>query len=151
MAIEYRLTLEGAIPLDQMAEYVMLNPTDRAVPAEMPGLLSADLRDRQSFTLIVRHGRDGYYEADDDGSDWAWELDVYVNLTFRMAKEGDAETGVRNMLEAVSRLLAGRPEDAALILNGDVLLLTRSSGVLRKHRRELWWNRYGFVNDVIPD
>ena len=50
----------------------------------------------------------------------------------------------------MARVLEGRPEDAALLLNGDVLLLTRVDGVLRKHNRATWWDHYGFVNDVLP-
>ncbi|MGI5211788.1 SitI3 family protein [Plantactinospora sp. CA-290183] len=149
MAVEYRLTMAGKIPLDQVAESMMPDPTNRPTPTDKPGLLSADLLDRQGFTLIVRHGRNGYYEADDNGTIWEWEPDIYVNVTFRMAKEGDVDAGVRNMLTAVSRLLTSHTEDAALILNGDALLLTRFGDTLRKHSRTVWWDHYDFVDDVI--
>ncbi|MGI5211806.1 SitI3 family protein [Plantactinospora sp. CA-290183] len=150
MAIEYRLTMAGDIPLDQIAESAMPDPTDRPTPAEKQGLLSADLLDQRGFILAVRHGRNGYYEADDNGASWEWEPDTYLNVTFRMAKEGDVNAGVRNMLNAVSRLLISHTADAALILNGDALLLTRLAGTLRKHSRALWWDHHGFVNEIVP-
>ncbi|MEO3745074.1 SitI3 family protein [Plantactinospora sp. B5E13] len=150
MAIEYRLTLAGKIPLDQLVECAVPDPAERPTPTETPGLLTADLHDQQGFTLIVRPGQNGYYEAeDDDATTWAWEPDSYVNVTFRMAKESPVEKGISNMLAVVSRVLTCRREDAALILNGDVLLLTRFDGVLRKHRRALWWDHYGFTDNVL--
>jgi hypothetical protein len=150
MAIEYRLTMAGDIPVEQLAECAVPDLAERPAPTEAPHLLTVDLYDRCGFALIVRSGSNGYYEAeDDDGSSWEWEPDTYVNATFRMAKEEHIDKGIPNMLMVVARLLAGRTEDSALILNGDVLLLTRIDGVIRKHRRALWWDHYG-INDVIP-
>jgi hypothetical protein len=54
------------------------------------------------------------------------------------------------MLTIVARVLEGRSEDAALLLNGDVLLLTRVGGALRKHNRAELWDHYGFANDIVP-
>jgi hypothetical protein len=52
------------------------------------------------------------------------------------------DKGIPNMMAAVARVLAGRPEDAALTQNGNWLLLTRVGGTVRKHR-PTWWNHYG--------
>jgi hypothetical protein len=54
------------------------------------------------------------------------------------------------MLTIVARVLEGRSEDVALLINGGALLLTRVGGVLRKHNRATWWDHYGFVNDILP-
>ena len=45
--------------------------------------------------------------------------------------------------------LQGRSEDAALVLNGEVLL-TGTNGVLRKHHRATWWDHYSFANEIVP-
>lgn len=149
MALEYRLTLAGDIPIKQIVEHAALDPVERPTPTETPNLFTADLYDKRGFTLIIRFGRNGYYEADDDGTTWEWEPDTYVNLTFRMSKEDHIDKGIPNMLATVARLLAGRTEDAALILNSDVLLLTRVDGTIRKHR-QAWWDNYG-VSNLIPE
>ena len=152
MAVEYRLAIAGDIPLDRVVEHAVPGVVGRPLPAEAAGRLSVDLSDRLGFTLIARSGRDGYYEAEDDGgSRWEWEPSTYVNVTFRMAKQDDVDTGVRSMIAAVSRVLTRQTEDATLILNSEVLLLTRFTGSLRKHHRALWWDHYGFVDDILPD
>jgi hypothetical protein len=56
----------------------------------------------------------------------------------------------RSQLEAVNRLLATGSEDAALTLNGELLLLIRVDGVVRKHNRARWWDHYAFANRIIP-
>ena len=53
------------------------------------------------------------------------------------------------MLEMVSRLLATGAEDAALIMDGNYLLLTRFGGVVRKPRRS-WWDHYDYADKIIP-
>jgi hypothetical protein len=37
-----------------------------------------------------------------------------------------------------------------LVLNGEVLLLRRTYGVLQKHHRATWWDHYGNVNEIVP-
>lgn len=54
------------------------------------------------------------------------------------------------MLTAVQRVLETGPEDAVLVLNGDVLLLARFGGVLTKHRRDTWWGHHAGATDVVP-
>jgi hypothetical protein len=150
MGVEYRLTLAGDIPAEQVAECAVPDPAER--PQWWEGrLLSADLYERRGFGLSVRAGRGGYYEArDDNDAVWEWEPESYVNVTFSMGKDDRVEERTTNMLTIVARVLEGRSEDAALLLNGDVLLLTRVGGVLRKHNRATWWDHYGFVNDILP-
>ena len=46
------------------------------------------------------------------------------------------------MLTVVRRVLDTGNEDAALIFNGDILLFTRFSDGLIKHRRDGWWTSY---------
>ncbi|MGC4810431.1 SitI3 family protein [Micromonospora sp. DT228] len=55
-----------------------------------------------------------------------WEPDV--NIVFHMLKDDTSGRAVPDMVAAVDRLLASRPEDAALTLNGNWLLLTRVAG-----------------------
>jgi hypothetical protein len=151
MGVEYRLTLAGDIPAEQVAECAVPDPAERPQPWE-GRLLAADLYEQRGFGLSVRAGRGGScYEArDDDGARWEWEPDAYVDVTFSMGKDDRVEESTTNMLTIVARVLEGRSEDAALLLNGGVLLLTRVGGVLRKHNRATWWDHYGFVNDIVP-
>ncbi len=48
----------------------------------------------------------------------------------------------------VARVRAGRAEGAALVLNGNWLLLTRTIGTLSTHQPE-WWDTYGTRN-LLP-
>ncbi|MEV5819076.1 SitI3 family protein [Micromonospora harpali] len=40
----------------------------------------------------------------------------------------------------MARILVGRVEDAALTLNGDVLMLTRVAGSIQKHNTDGWYD-----------
>ncbi|WP_460808628.1 hypothetical protein [Micromonospora zhanjiangensis] len=72
-------------------------------------------------------GENGYYDADGgDGSQWEWEPGDYVDVNFGMQK-------------------FFRTEDAALVLNGNHLLLTRVNGVVSKHNLS-WWENYGLAD-----
>jgi hypothetical protein len=68
-----------------------------------------------------------------------------------MDKEADVEWAVVNMLTVVWRALETGSEDAALVLNGDLLVLTRLDGVLVKHHRDGWWASYPAANAVFAD
>ncbi len=57
-----------------------------------------------------------------------------------MRKDTLVEKGKPHMLATVARILAGRAEDAALTLNGDVLMLTRVAGTLQKHNTDGWYD-----------
>ncbi|MFD1324587.1 SitI3 family protein [Micromonospora sonneratiae] len=141
MAIEYHLTLAGDIPLEQVAALAAPEAIEAPAPPGYPRLLSADLEESRGYTVSITSGSHGYYEAqDDDGSQWEWEPEAYVDATFRMSKNDLSRYGVPNMIAAVARVLAGRTEDAALTLNGDWLLLTRFGGELRKHNVATWYD-----------
>lgn len=153
MAVDYRLTLAGHIPAAEVAECAVPDVAERPRSTDSPDRLSIGLYEERGFWLSVRAGRDGYYEAEEDsGTSWEWEPDEYVNVTFSMDKNPDilVDKGTPNMLRIVGRVLECRSEDAALILNGNWLLLTRFNGVLRKHNRVRWWNHYDFANEILP-
>jgi hypothetical protein len=115
----------------------------RGQPAE----LGADLG---RCARLDAFGLGGIFQATLGGSTWEWEPDSYVNVTFSMGKDDQVDKGTPNMLTIVARVLDCRSEDAALILNGNVLLLTRVNGVLHKHNRATWWNHYDFANQILP-
>ena len=148
MAIDYRLTLAGDMPLEQVAELAAPEGVEESALPGYPRLLGADLKNTSGYTISIYGGSNGYYDAeDDDGSQWEWEPDAYVNIVFHMPKDDPSDRATHDMVAAVARVLAGRPEDAALVLNGNWLLLTRVAGALRKHR-PAWWDTYG-LNDVL--
>ncbi len=147
MSTEYRLVVNGDTPVEQIAERAFPDPVE--CPTGTPPLLAADLYERRGFDVTVRAGHDGYLETESDNGVWEWEPRSYVAVTFRVEKNADPGRAIVNMLTVVGRLLDTGQEDAALILNGDYLLLTRFGGVLVKHRRAAWWENYADVNDVI--
>jgi hypothetical protein len=141
VAIEYRLTLAADIPLEQVAALAAPNATESSSPAGNR-LLSADLIDECGYSVSITSGSHGYYDAEDDGgAAWEWEPDRYVDVNFRMSKNDPTDRGTPNMASAVARILAGRPEDAALVLNGNYLLLTRVNGAVRKHNLTTWYDK----------
>lgn len=151
MAIEYRLTLEGDIPLEQVAALAVPEADEVLQLPGSPRVLTADLNERLGYLVTIFPGRDGYYDAEDDnGGLWEWEPEVYVNVMFHMRKNEQSNRGTLNMVAAVARILDGRPEDAALVLNGNWLLLIRVGGLVRKCRSAAWWSHYG-VNDLIRE
>jgi hypothetical protein len=78
-----------------------------------------------------------------------WKPAPFVAVTFRLHSAADSHWAVLTMLPIVRRLLDSGPEDAALLLNGDVLLLTRFGDGVVKHR-STWWNHYTGANDQLP-
>ena len=149
MATEYRLTLAGSTPAEQVAERALPDPVDR--PTGTPHLLAADLYDRYGFEVTVRAGENGYYDAESDNGMWEWEPAAYVAVTFRLEANADSDRALVAMVLAVRRVLQTGPEDVALVLNGNWLLLTRCDGVVVKHRRDKWWGTYAAANDLIRD
>lgn len=147
MATEYRLTLAGNTPVEQVAQRALPDPEDR--PTGIPPLLAADLYDRYGFEVTVRAAANGYFDAESDNGMWEWEPAAYVAVTFRMEQNADSDRALVNMLLTVRRVLRTGPEDAALVLNGNWLLLTRLGGVLVRHRRDKWWDTYAAANDLI--
>jgi hypothetical protein len=144
------LTLAADSPVVQVAERTAPDPKERPAEDGTGGVLSVDLQNHRGFTLTMRSGRRGHYEADGDEGLWEWEPANYVTAGFRIDKE-QIEKGTENMLGVVARLLDSGSEDAALFLNSDTLLLTRLDGVVRKHGRPSWWSNYPFANEIVPD
>ncbi|GAB3138448.1 hypothetical protein GCM10027290_05830 [Micromonospora sonneratiae] len=76
---------------------------------------------------------------------WEWEPERCVNVDFAMRADDLLDKGIPNMVAAVARILAGRGADAALVQNGNYLLLIHTGGELREHRTT-WWDHYGVGN-----
>ncbi|GAB7052849.1 SitI3 family protein [Catenuloplanes indicus] len=150
MGIEYRLTLAGAVPADEVAMRAMPEVADR--PVGSPALLSADLYDSHGFFFTIVPRKRGSVAAEADDGMWTWDLSENVMVSFDMDKFDEAEQGERAlaaMLVVVGRVLGSGDEDAALTLNGDVLLLTRLGGVTAKHSRAAWWEHHAAIGDII--
>ncbi|RAO14985.1 SitI3 family protein [Micromonospora zamorensis] len=140
MAVEYRLTLAGDIPLEQVAELAAPGAVETST-ASGGRMLSADLNDDCGYVVDITGGRHGYCSAeDDDGALWEWEPETYVDVSFYMRKDTLVDKGKPHMLATVARILTGRAEDAALTLNGDVLMLTRIAGTIQKHNTDGWYD-----------
>ncbi|WKU02997.1 SitI3 family protein [Micromonospora sp. HUAS LYJ1] len=106
MAIEFRLTLAGDIPLDQVAEIAAPEATEKPVPPGYSQLFSADLYEQCGYAVSITGGSHGYYDAEaDDGSRWEWEPGTYVNVGFRMRADDMGDKGIPNMLATVARVL----------------------------------------------
>ncbi|GAB3816675.1 SitI3 family protein [Micromonospora zhanjiangensis] len=139
MAVEYRLTLAGDIPLEQVAQLAAPAAVETTT-ASGGRMLSADLNDERGYVIDITAGRHGYYCAEDDaGSLWQWEPETYVDVTFYMRKDTLIDTGKPHMLATVASILTARTEDAALTLNGDTLMLTRVDGITQKHNADGWY------------
>ncbi|RLK09786.1 hypothetical protein DER29_6348 [Micromonospora sp. M71_S20] len=142
MAVEFRLILAGDPSVHAIAALTATDPSEKPQPTSNPRLFTARLYDQRGYAVTIRSGTHGYYEAETDGdSCWEWEPETYVNVTFSMGADDLADKGIPNMVAAVARVLAGRDEDAALIQDGNYLLLTRTDGVIRTHRTS-WWDHY---------
>ncbi|WP_433349666.1 SitI3 family protein [Micromonospora sp. CA-111912] len=142
MGIEFRLILAGDPPVDEIAALTAAEPGEKPQPTTNPRLFTARLYDQRGYAITVRSGTHGYYEAETDGGTrWEWKPETYVNVTFSMRADDLADKAIPNMVTTVARVLAGRDEDAALIQDGNHLLLTRTNGVVRTHRTS-WWNHY---------
>ncbi|MEV6850467.1 SitI3 family protein [Actinoplanes sp. NPDC051411] len=149
MAIEYGLTLAGDTTAEQVAVRALPVPVQR--PPEIAPVLSADLRESHGFTVTLLATKHGYVEAESDDGLFEWEPESYVAVGFRIDKDADREWAIVNMLTIVWRVLATGDEDASLVLNGDLLVLSRLGGVLVKHHRDDWWASYPASNAVFPD
>ena len=143
MAVEFRLVLAGDPPVAEVAALTAAGPREVPHPTSNAALFSARLYDQRGYALTVRTGTDGYWEAEADGeARWEWEQPAtYVSVTFSMRADDIAEKGIPNMVAAVKRVLTGSDEDAALVQDGNYLLLTRTDGVIRTHRPD-WWHHY---------
>ncbi|WP_434740416.1 SitI3 family protein [Micromonospora sp. SH-82] len=141
MGIEFRLILAGDISIRRVAELVAPDAVeDQTASGDL--MLSSGIDDTLGYGIDILSGQRGYFDAeDDDGSVWVWEPDSFLQVDYVMRKDVIAERGVPAMLRSVSELLDRQPEDAALVLNANYLLLTRVDGVLRRHRPS-WWQHH---------
>jgi hypothetical protein len=154
MSLEYRLTLAGTVPMDEVAARAFPDPADRPVPSPSGKTLAINLDDRYGFTVSVLVDEDGLYGAPPKGGDdfeyWEWEPGAAVDLTISMTWGGDRfPAALRSAVTAIARVLASGTEDAAIMLSGDLVLLTRVNGVVTKYDRS-WWEHYPWANDLIP-
>ncbi|MEU8300886.1 SitI3 family protein [Micromonospora sp. NPDC048909] len=147
MSIDYELTLAGDVPLERVAELIAPGAVELWSPAGNR-LLSTGPDDEYGYGVSITSGSDGYYEAEDGGTQWYWEPKRYVDITFHMDKETLAERGRPSMLRAVAKILNNRDEDAALVLNSNWLLLTRLGGRLRKHNAADWYDEA--YDEILP-
>ncbi|MFI7438039.1 SitI3 family protein [Micromonospora haikouensis] len=150
MSIDYRLTLDGEVPLPDLAARAFPDPADLARFEPYLATLGAEMSEQRGFAITLLTGRNGYLDAEGDDGPWEWEPERYTDLGFRMDKFGPPDRGTRNMVAAVDRVLRSGAENAALVLNGEVLVLTRFGGQLRKHNRERWWSYYPGAEASIP-
>ena len=140
MALDYALTIAGTIPLQQILE--------RAFPtgAERPGVehqgkvwIAKDLFERHGFDMRWRNATNGYHSVDMNGQTWTWEPKEYTRVSFRLNKSFDRKRALATVQKVVSRLLASGTEDMALLFNGEVLLVLRMSGDLRRYGAAREW------------
>lgn len=148
MALEYRLTLAGETPVNQVAERAFPEAGER--PTGTAPRLAVDHKERYGFDVTIVAGRDGYLDLETDDGSWEWEPESYVRVGFRLDKFADARWAVTNVLAVVRRVLDTGREDATFDFNGDILLFDRRNGELTKHRHDTWWERYSSGNQLIP-
>ena len=140
MALECSLIVSGSLSPRDLVDRAF--PDQAARPDfEISGpVWSADLRERLGFVLRLRQGEQGYFEAESGDEVWTWEPDRYLNLGFAFDKEADRGASRREMLAIVARVLATGGENAALILNGDTVLLRREGGELTRLPAGGFWD-----------
>ena len=148
MSIDYRLTLAGPTPVEQVAARAFTEPAERPT-GTVPRLFAA-LQEEYGFDVTVYAGKDGYLDAASDNGQWEWEPEAYVSVTFTLDKSADRDRAVENLSAVVRRILITGAEDAAFDLNGDILLFTRFDGALVKHNRDSWWSRHAAADQLIP-
>jgi hypothetical protein len=148
MALEYRLTLAGTTPVNQIAERALPEPDDR--PTGTAPLLSSDLQEKYGFDVIIRSGQHDYVELESDDGMWVWEPATYVSVAFRFDKEADLTASVLAMLAVVRRVLDTGPEDCALGLNDNVLVLARFDGRVTRRNQDNWWSFYPAADQLFP-
>ncbi|MFF5076274.1 SitI3 family protein [Actinoplanes sp. NPDC000266] len=147
MALEYRLTLAGDTPVNQVAARAFPEADER--PTGVAPLLARDHLEKYGFGVSILAGRHGYLDLQTDDGSWEWEPDSYVRVSFRMDKFADSRDTVTKVLIVVRRLLETGTEDATFDFNGDVLLFARRDGEIVKHRRDSWWKRYPAADQLI--
>jgi hypothetical protein len=141
MALEYTLILSDAAAPQELLPRAFPEAAERPSFEVSHGVWLADLKERLGFLLNLRQGTRGYFEADAGGEAlWTWEPERYLHVGFRLDKEFPRGQAQRNLLAIVARLLATGAEDAALIFNGDTLLLRREAGRLVRCPAQGFWD-----------
>ncbi|GAA1604895.1 SitI3 family protein [Actinoplanes couchii] len=147
MSLDYRLTLATGLTAAQIAERALL-PVEavswgdgRALGANLSGTLGVD--------VTLRSARHGYVDADTDGEPLEWEPGPFVAITFGLGGSVRSGQAAANMIAVVRRVLETGPEDAALVVNGDYLLVARFGGHLVKHNHARWWSAHPAADAVI--
>lgn len=148
MSLDYRLTLAGSTPVEQVAERALPEPDER--PVGTAPLLSVNLYERYGFGVTVRGGLNGYVDAVSDDGTFEWEPKYYMSVMFHVDKFAERAQVVINMVTIVRRVLATGPENAVFVFNGDLLLLTRFDGNVVKHARDKWWSHYPAADQLFP-
>jgi hypothetical protein len=136
MALEYALIVLGRTRPEDMVSRLGLERRDFELSK---GVWTADLRRERGFILHLRSAKHGYFESDD----WTLEPDKYLHVGFRADKEADPQFLARSLIDTVERALATGGEDMAFIQNGEVLVLERTGGEVRRLP-------VGFWNNVDP-
>jgi hypothetical protein len=152
MSVSYTLTLAAELTVTELVQLGIAGGIDPgALLISDSGLVHADLSDTRGLGLTIRSGRNGYVDAvDDSGQRWEWEAAVYAAMGFWPDAVGTIDA-VPNLVPIVARVLAVRGEDAALVFDGETLLLTRMAGRQVKHNRPLFWDAYPGVDTLLPD
>jgi hypothetical protein len=140
MATECSLILAGNSPIDAFLS--RLFPSGASQPDfHVSGRVwIADLHERMGFELRLLQGAQGYFGAEAGEEYWTWELNNYLNLGFRFDKFFPRDVSLRHMLQMVARILETGDEDAAMIQNGNELLLFRKAGKLTRFRAQGFWD-----------
>ena len=133
MAIEYALVVLGRSVPEDMASRLGLQRRDFEISK---GVWTADLRRERGFILILRSARHGYFES----GDWRLEPDRYLYVGFRADKAADPQMRDRTLFATVERALGTGDEDMAFIQNGEVLVLERTGGEVRRLPVAFWNN-----------
>jgi hypothetical protein len=137
MAIEYRLILEGEIPPEAMARGAFPEPSDLPAPEVAGRNTIWDLWDRFGFIMQTRISEDGDFSGESDGAVFFWRPARYTVLYFRLDKFSDFNP-TENVKTIVSRVLESGDEDAAVLQNGDIIVL-RLAGKLTKYGSGVNW------------
>jgi hypothetical protein len=149
MAIDITATvLEKIDPAEIVAR---LYPDEATRPRfEVHGqVLIGDDRPGRGYTLYVAQGEDGYVEATagDDGPVITKEPGEYGDVEFVLDKFKEPSVVDAAVLDMLARLLETGDEDVVVVQNGQILLLSRCDGELRRYEAGFW---EAVTPDAIP-
>jgi hypothetical protein len=134
VAVFYDLILIGDLSADDFVARVYDDALPAPTFAPSNKARVADETQRFGFWLTLLEGTDGYFQDDD----WEIEPARYLDVEFRVDKDSPPEQVNVNVRRFVERALATGDEDAALINNGNTLLLERRDGQVRRVPSAFW-------------